>query len=212
VARRGSGGVPSDRDPSRPMCLFPSRQCCPLDEPDRAASSPKEDAIFASSERFVLEQNDEWAIRHARYMTLETIAPLSDDLAMRLRGNRRLPPGPANAVSHRQLRDTIMTTFIATHCGGFFAEVPVRSKLRDSRRCSRTTDIFRRRVESSRYFHQDARDVQRTVGERAEGAAGSSNHSPRPVPLARMPASIKPPRSTWLVSSLRACLPHDEIC
>ncbi len=26
----------------------------------------------------LLEQNDEWAVRHARYMTLETIAPISD--------------------------------------------------------------------------------------------------------------------------------------
>jgi len=27
----------------------------------------------------LLEQNDVWAVRRARYMTLETIAPLSDD-------------------------------------------------------------------------------------------------------------------------------------
>ena len=26
-----------------------------------------------------LEQNDEWTVQRARYMTLETIAPLSDD-------------------------------------------------------------------------------------------------------------------------------------
>jgi hypothetical protein len=26
-----------------------------------------------------LEQNDEWAVQRARYMTLETIAPISDD-------------------------------------------------------------------------------------------------------------------------------------
>jgi hypothetical protein len=26
-----------------------------------------------------LEQNDEWAVQRTRYMTLETIAPLSDD-------------------------------------------------------------------------------------------------------------------------------------
>jgi hypothetical protein len=32
---------------------------------------------FASSA--LLEQNDEWAVQRARYMTLETIAPLSDD-------------------------------------------------------------------------------------------------------------------------------------
>ena len=27
----------------------------------------------------LLEQNDEWAVQRARYMTLETIAPLSDN-------------------------------------------------------------------------------------------------------------------------------------
>jgi hypothetical protein len=66
------------------MCLFLPRQCRPLDEPGRAASCQKRTPSFASSERFVLEQNNEWAIPHAHYMTLETIAPLSDDLAMRL--------------------------------------------------------------------------------------------------------------------------------
>jgi hypothetical protein len=32
----------------------------------------------------VLEQNDEWAVQRARYMTLETIAPLSDHHAVSL--------------------------------------------------------------------------------------------------------------------------------
>ncbi len=32
----------------------------------------------------LLEQNDEWAVQRARYMTLETIAPLSDDLNVSL--------------------------------------------------------------------------------------------------------------------------------
>jgi hypothetical protein len=32
----------------------------------------------------LLEQNDEWSVQRARYMTLETIAPLSDDLAVSL--------------------------------------------------------------------------------------------------------------------------------
>jgi putative transposase len=32
----------------------------------------------------LLEQNDEWAVQRARYMTLETIAPLSDDLTVSL--------------------------------------------------------------------------------------------------------------------------------
>jgi putative transposase len=30
----------------------------------------------------LLEQNDEWAVQRARYMTLETIAPLSEDPAV----------------------------------------------------------------------------------------------------------------------------------
>jgi putative transposase len=32
----------------------------------------------------LLEQNDEWAVQRARYMTLETIAQLSDDPAVSL--------------------------------------------------------------------------------------------------------------------------------
>jgi hypothetical protein len=32
----------------------------------------------------LLEENDEWAVRRARYMTLETIAPLRDDLPLML--------------------------------------------------------------------------------------------------------------------------------
>lgn len=32
----------------------------------------------------VLEQNDEWAVQRARYMSLETIAPLSDDTSISL--------------------------------------------------------------------------------------------------------------------------------
>jgi hypothetical protein len=32
----------------------------------------------------LLEQNDEWAVQRARYMTLETIAPMSDDPTVNL--------------------------------------------------------------------------------------------------------------------------------
>ena len=32
----------------------------------------------------LLEQNDEWALQRARYMTLETIAPIGDDPAVSL--------------------------------------------------------------------------------------------------------------------------------
>ena len=32
----------------------------------------------------LLEQNDEWAVQRGRYMTLETIVNMSDDLIVRL--------------------------------------------------------------------------------------------------------------------------------
>ena len=40
---------------------------------------PNEDAITRLVGAILLEQNDEWAVQRARYMTLETIAPLSDN-------------------------------------------------------------------------------------------------------------------------------------
>jgi putative transposase len=33
---------------------------------------------------FLLEQNDQWSVKWARYMTLETIAPFRDDLTLML--------------------------------------------------------------------------------------------------------------------------------
>ena len=40
---------------------------------------PNEDAITRLVGAILLEQNDEWTVQRARYLTLETIAPLSDD-------------------------------------------------------------------------------------------------------------------------------------
>jgi hypothetical protein len=40
---------------------------------------PNEDAIVRLVGAILLEQNDEWAVQRSRYMTLETIAPLSCD-------------------------------------------------------------------------------------------------------------------------------------
>jgi len=40
---------------------------------------PNEEAITQLVGAILLERNDEWAVQRARYMTLETIAPLSDD-------------------------------------------------------------------------------------------------------------------------------------
>ena len=38
---------------------------------------PNEAAIIRLTGAILLEQNDEWAVQRVRYMTLETIAPLS---------------------------------------------------------------------------------------------------------------------------------------
>jgi putative transposase len=45
---------------------------------------PNEDAITRLVGAILLEQNDEWTVQRARYMTLETIAPLSDDPFVKL--------------------------------------------------------------------------------------------------------------------------------
>ena len=45
---------------------------------------PNDEAITRLVGAILLEQNDEWAVQRARYMTLETIAPLSDDLIVKL--------------------------------------------------------------------------------------------------------------------------------
>lgn len=45
---------------------------------------PNDEAIVRLVGSILLEQNDEWAVQRARYMTLETIAGLSDDLAVGL--------------------------------------------------------------------------------------------------------------------------------
>ena len=40
---------------------------------------PNDDAIVSLVGALLLEQNDEWAVQRARYMTLETISQMSDD-------------------------------------------------------------------------------------------------------------------------------------
>ena len=45
---------------------------------------PNEAAVTRLIGALLLEQNDEWAVQRARYMTLETIAKLGDDLAVSL--------------------------------------------------------------------------------------------------------------------------------
>ena len=45
---------------------------------------PNKDVITRLIGALLLEQNDEWAVQRGRYMSLEAIAPLSDDLIIKL--------------------------------------------------------------------------------------------------------------------------------
>ena len=45
---------------------------------------PNDSAIVRLVGALLLEQNDEWAVQRARYMTLETIAPMGEDALIRL--------------------------------------------------------------------------------------------------------------------------------
>ncbi len=58
-------------------------------------ASPNEAAITRLVGAILLEQNDEWAVQRARYITLETIAPLRDDPRQTVRRDRLT--NPANA-------------------------------------------------------------------------------------------------------------------
>ena len=50
----------------------------------RRNTFPNDEAISRLVGALLLEQNDEWAVQRARYMTLETIAPMGDDAVISL--------------------------------------------------------------------------------------------------------------------------------
>ena len=67
---------------------YPDRGCKPgkfsPKRTDVVGIFPNDDAITRLAGALLLEQNDERRVQRARYMTLETMAPLSDDLTISL--------------------------------------------------------------------------------------------------------------------------------
>jgi len=71
---------------------------------------PNDEAIVRLVGALLIEQNNEWAVQRARYMTLETMAQMSDDLQISLPAD--IPSGPCrkarpSAASYATSRDTI---------------------------------------------------------------------------------------------------------
>ena len=65
---------------------------------------PNDDAIVRLVGALLLEQNDEWAVQRARYMTLETISQMSDDPLVSLPAWRADQTAlPESAATSRQL-------------------------------------------------------------------------------------------------------------
>lgn len=50
----------------------------------KVGSFPNEQAITRLIGALLREQNDEWAVQRVRYVTLDTTAPVSDDLSFGL--------------------------------------------------------------------------------------------------------------------------------
>ena len=76
---------------------------------------PNEAAITRLVGALLLEQSDEWAVQRTRYMTLETIAPLSDECQCQPAGpgcltKPALPGIAAINASYTMPGDTISTT------------------------------------------------------------------------------------------------------
>ena len=71
---------------------------------------PNDDAINRLVGALLLEQNDEWAVQLARYMTLETIAPMGDDpvISLPAAASRSSRPAPNITVTISASYTTLM--------------------------------------------------------------------------------------------------------
>nr|WP_260687577.1 hypothetical protein [Rhizobium laguerreae] len=89
---------------------------------------PNDDAIVRLVGALLLAQNDEWAVQRSRYITLETIATMSDDPLINL--PLQVEPFPArpgkrdDPTSYTTSRDTIFLTACKLLFASFDALVP----------------------------------------------------------------------------------------
>jgi hypothetical protein len=98
---------------------------------------PNEAAVARLIGALLLEQNDEWAVQRARYMTLETIAPLSDDKTIMLpiaaawhgsKTRRKAPllhqvPGHDRALDLLARRPSWLASQVDDRCSGRLLDI-----------------------------------------------------------------------------------------
>lgn len=85
-------------------------------EPTSSASPPNDDSIVRLVGALLLEQNDEWAVQRACYMTLESVGQLSDDPFTACPPWRADQPG--HAGQHGQLHLSVGHRLQARPAGG----------------------------------------------------------------------------------------------
>ena len=76
--------------------------------PRLSASFPNEASIIRLVGAILLEQNDEWAVQRARYITLESITPVSDEQLMGRAGSASYVDGCRGMGQARMLAEKLL--------------------------------------------------------------------------------------------------------
>ena len=96
---------------------------------------PNDEAITRLVDAILLEQNDEWAVQRARYMSRRTIAPLSDDPIIKLStvtARPHRPRRPEGSRANPALLHHSAGRNRAGACGNHYGSLIIHSRRADS--------------------------------------------------------------------------------